>query len=165
MGLTIGLMEVLVHSVAFWQRLKQSSVMQRVLMQVQDFEQDGDVKKKASKVLSSLGKDKHSDIPSPIDFTRYRKQVETPGGALTSTNFHQLDAVSQLLPAYDHQMQNNKLQASPASVPLKAPQPRPPQQVPMSQGQPISRQPLQVAQNHSSDPQAIMSYFQRQKLQ
>jgi hypothetical protein len=51
MGLTIGLIEVLVHSVAFWARLKQSAVLSRLLLQLQDFEQDGVIKQKAVKVI------------------------------------------------------------------------------------------------------------------
>jgi len=51
MGLTIGLIEVLVHSVAFWARLKQSAVLSRLMLQLQDFEQDGVIKQKAVKVI------------------------------------------------------------------------------------------------------------------
>ena len=74
MGLTIGLLEVLVHSVAFWQRLKQSTVLSRLLMQIQDFESEGEIKRKATKCLTALGKDKHSDVPAPLDFNRYRRE-------------------------------------------------------------------------------------------
>ena len=32
LGLTVGLLEVLVHSVAFWARLKQSAVLAKMLL-------------------------------------------------------------------------------------------------------------------------------------
>ena len=74
MGLTIGLIEVLVHSVAFWARLKQSAVLSRLLLQLQDFEQDGVIKQKAVKVILALSKEQHRDIPAPIDFNRYKQR-------------------------------------------------------------------------------------------
>ncbi len=55
LGLTVGLLEVLVHSVAFWARLKQSAVLAKMLLQIQDFENEGILKQKAVKIISAIG--------------------------------------------------------------------------------------------------------------
>lgn len=59
-GLTITVVEVLVHSVAFWARLKQSAVIAKLLLQVQDYETDRGLRNKAVKVITALSKDQHS---------------------------------------------------------------------------------------------------------
>jgi hypothetical protein len=73
-GLAVGVLEVLVHSVAFWARLKQSSVITKLLLKVQDFEESGLQKDKAVKVINSLNKEKHSEIPSPLDPMRFERR-------------------------------------------------------------------------------------------
>lgn len=55
LGLTVGLLEVLVHSVAFWARLKQSAVLAKMLLQIQDFDTEGVLKQKAVKIISAIG--------------------------------------------------------------------------------------------------------------
>jgi hypothetical protein len=100
LGLTVGLIEVLVHNVAFWARVKSSAVISRLLLQIQDFEQDGEIKRKAVKVIAAISKDKHKDIPAPLDYSRYRRV--TPGADVSDTMpLLQLDGVSALVPSYD----------------------------------------------------------------
>ena len=58
-GQAVGLMEVLVHSIAFWARLKQSAVIAKLLLQVQDFESGGLLRDKAVKIITALAKERH----------------------------------------------------------------------------------------------------------
>ena len=45
LGLLVSLIEVLMHSAAFWARLKQSSLLQRTLLKIHDSQRDGQILK------------------------------------------------------------------------------------------------------------------------
>jgi len=91
-GYVVSLLEVLVHAPAFWARLKQSEVLTRMVVRVQDAERhpDSTLKKKSLAVMRAIAAEKHSKIPDPIDLQRFRpKQVNNSNGQ------HQLVSLPQ----------------------------------------------------------------------
>ena len=63
-GLVVSMVEVLMHSAAFWARLKQSTVLQRTIVKIHDQQQEGQIlKMKTLVILKALGKEFHNEIP------------------------------------------------------------------------------------------------------
>ena len=81
LGLVISLLEVLVHTPAFWARLKQSEILTSIVIKVQDAERDPSsmLKKKSVAVMKAIACERHSALPDPVDLHRYRSKNPTTG--------------------------------------------------------------------------------------
>lgn len=75
-GVVVSLLEVFVHTPAFWARLKQSEILTSMVVRVQDGERDPSslLKKKSVAVMRAIACERHSSVPDPIDLHRYRNK-------------------------------------------------------------------------------------------
>ena len=72
-GIVISILEVLVHSPAFWARLKQSRALSQMLLKIQDGENPNTMlKKKTVACLKAIASEQHNKIPDPVDAQRFR---------------------------------------------------------------------------------------------
>jgi hypothetical protein len=72
LGIVVSLLEIFIHSKSFWNRLRQSALLAKMLLNVQDHEPHGMLRDKAVAVITALSKTDHSTIPSPVDASRFR---------------------------------------------------------------------------------------------
>ena len=74
-GVMISVLEVLIHSPAFWARLKQSRALSQMLLKVQDGENSNTMlKKKTVACLKAIAADQFDKIPGPVDVMRFRQK-------------------------------------------------------------------------------------------
>jgi hypothetical protein len=74
LSLVVSLMEVLVHTAAFWTRLKFSEVLKKMVIRLMDSERGPEslLKKKCIALMKAIACEKHSSIPNPVDPHRFR---------------------------------------------------------------------------------------------
>ena len=97
----VSILEVLVHALPFWARLKQSAILQSLVVMMNDNERNSNslLKKKLQAIIKAIKSENHDELSPPVDAQRYRpKDLKQDLGA-----FRDLPQTSTLVPVYQEE--------------------------------------------------------------